>query len=276
MGLLRLVDLIKNWNFIKKFFWKYDQIVSDYDFWNEIKFVKINNFWDFWNLNKKNKTIFILDKLLIENIEEFFDMKDFCVLDFNFWLSSFSQKIWISKFDLVWFVYKNIDLYEPADLFSFEKILEIKWNKIIRLNNFDVEEKFIKKKDYNDLFSLEEFGFLWEDFSLITTGCMLPEIVRLGHLLNENWNFMDIFVLNKLNFTFDKELFKNKNILFVLDIYNQKGYENYLKQMFVWFNIKFIYPKYDNLKTVMDEYKLENLAFDANWIFNRISSRGIK
>jgi hypothetical protein len=48
--------------------------------------VKIEKLLDFKNIDKSKTTLFILDKLLPENISEYFDMDNFAILDLNFGL----------------------------------------------------------------------------------------------------------------------------------------------------------------------------------------------
>ena len=103
---------------------------------------------------------------------------------------------------------------------------------------------------------------------------MLPEIVRVAHILNEHGLFVDVFILNKLNFDLDEKMqalmTSNTNIMFVLDLMNATLYEKWIKSKLVDVNIKFIYPEYGNLTTVFDEYKNEETFFDAEGLVNRL------
>jgi hypothetical protein len=103
---------------------------------------------------------------------------------------------------------------------------------------------------------------------------MLPEIVRVAHILNEHGLFVDVFILNKLNFDLDERmealLTHNTNLMFVLDLVNSSLYENWFNSKIKDVNVKFIYPKYKKLATVLDEYKKEETSFDAEGLVNRL------
>jgi len=101
----------------------------------------------------------------------------------------------------------------------------------------------------------------------VTTGSMLPEIVRTVNILNDDGLFVDVFVLNKLNFDLDKKikekLSNTKNLVFISDLFNSDNYEKWIKTKIKGVNLKFVYPKYENLSTVLNEYKAEETKFDA-------------
>jgi hypothetical protein len=103
---------------------------------------------------------------------------------------------------------------------------------------------------------------------------MLPEIVRVAHILNEHGLFVDVFILNKLNFDLDEKmealLNHNDDIMFVLDLIESDKYEKWIRSKLSDINIKFIYPSYQKLTTVFDEYKNEETLFDAEGLVNRL------
>jgi len=56
-----------------------------------------------------------------------------------------------------------------------------------------------------------------------------------------------------------------------------KLYKNYIKSLLYDnklydITINFIVPDYDNLTTIIDEYRLEEVSFDAKGIMNKILS----
>jgi len=214
-----------------------------------------------------------LDELLPENISDCFDTSNFTILDLNFWLSSYGHKIWMSKLDFGYFVKENISIYEPLDLISLLDNLELNWKKYIRINDFDLPWNFANG-DVKDVLSLDENWISWGAFTIITTWSILPEIVRAAHILNENGLFVDIFILNRLDFDLDNELENlmkhNKNVMFVLDLLNASSYEDWIKNKLKDINIKFIYPKYEKLTTTFGEYKNEETLFDAEGLVNRL------
>lgn len=270
MEIVNLVDFVKSWEIFDKIEWIYDQIISDFDFWNLEWFVKINNFLDFDNIDKSKKTLFILDKLLYENINQILDISQFCILDMNFWINSFGNKLSISNIDPDIFINKNIDIYEPCDLISLIGYLESKWKNYIRINTNDLPLNFSANGDVRDFIDLSNHWFEWDNLTLITSGSLLPEIIRTSHLLNENWLFVNVFVLNKINIDLSSLNINSKNIIFVLDFFDDNQYQKMIKNKLKWFNIKFIYPNYFNINTILYEYRYQNLWFDAESLFTRI------
>lgn len=270
MDVINLVDFVKIWELFDKIDWCYEQIISDFEFWDLDWYIHIKNFSDLANIDKSKNTLFILDKLLIENILDFFDMKNFTVLDMNFWISWYGKKIWFSKFDIVDIIELGINTYEPLDLISMISFLEKTWKNYLRINNFDLPSNFVYDNNVVDVLSLENKWFSGDNFTIVTTGTMLPEIVRTAHLLNENWIFLDVIILNKLNFEINEDLLKNKNIIFVIDLFNSSSYEKLVRNKMQWANLRFIYPKYNNINTILDEYKYEVVSFDAISLFERI------
>ncbi len=276
MDIVKLVDFVKNGELFEKIEWDYEQIVSDFDFWGVDWvdwFLKLNQIWDLSKINKSKTTLFILDKLLPENISEYFDMDQFTILDLNFGLSGYGNKLWLSKLDLWDLISQEISVYEPLDLISLLDDVELNNKKYIRINDSDLPGNFVNG-DVKDIVSMSDSGLSGWAFTIITTWTMLPEIVRVAHILNEHGLFVDVFILNKLNFDLDEKmqalLTHNTNIMFVIDSMNFDSYENWINSKLKDVNVKVICPEYKNLTTVFDEYKNEETLFDAEGLVNRL------
>ena len=270
MDFVRLVDYVKGWELFEKI--DFDQIVSDYDFSQFIVswFVKIDNINDFSKVERNKKTLFILDKLLVDNISDFFDMSNISILDLNFWMFSYWKKIWVSNLDIFSLIEKWFSVFEPLDLFSFLYSLDLTWNNYIRVGNLDLPENFVWW-NYSDIVSLESKWFDNGIISLVSTWQFLPEIVRLWNFLKEKWIQVDILILNNLNLNDVSVLQNNDNFIFVFDFINNKLYENYVKNKLKWNqNINFIYPDYSKLSTVFDDYKFEELEFNVENLANKM------
>jgi len=263
MDIVRLVEYIKEWELFDKI--DFDQIVSDYNFGikNVLYIKKIS---DLEKVQKNKKTLFILDKILVENISDFFDMGNISILDLNAGLFSYGNKIWISKCDIMDLMKKWFDIFEPIDLFSILNILDKTGKNYIRVSNVDLPTNFVDSKEC-EIVSLEDKWFLW-NMTLISSWMMFTEVIRLGNLLNEQGIHVKIKILNKLNF--DGTLKDDENIVFILDLLNYNEYENYLKEKLKWKNLNFIYPSYQKLSTMMDEYKMEELEFDVLNLANKL------
>lgn len=264
MEFVRLVDYIKEWELFEKIDWEYEQIVSDYDFsgfdlWNFIRLKKIS---DIKKIDITKKTLFILDKLLLDNIfDVLWKIDNFAVIDMNFGITWYGKKIWHTKKVVRELLDSWIEIYEPYDLLSF--LMELSWNdwkKYFRVTNLDLPEN-ISNWEKKSHISLEWFGFDWWSFSLVTTWSMLSEIVRFWNLLKENWLNSEIIILNKLH-GFDTEKIKRyRNLIFVVD-WKSLDFVNFLKDSF-WDNLKVVMPKYGNVSTILDEYILESAEFTA-------------
>ena len=270
MEIVNLVDFVKSWEIFEKIEWSYEQIVSDFDFWDLEWFIKINNISDLNNIDKSKKTLFILDKLLYNNIANFFDMKEFCILDMNFWINSFGNKISTSNIDIPSLLNHSIDAYEPCDLISFLNYLELDGKTYIRINKNDLPLNFSYDGKVKDYFDLSNKWFDWDSITLITTWSMLPEIIRTAHLLNDSWLFVSIVILNKLNADFNSLKVELKNVVFVLDIFDNNQFQNIIREKLKWLALKFIYPDYSKITTILDEYRYHDLLFDAESLFDRV------
>lgn len=264
MDIIRFVEFIKEWELFEKI--DFDQIVSDFNFDTD-NFIKINDVWDFDNIDKSKKTLFILDKLLIENISDFFDMNNICILDLNSWFFSYWNKIWVSKYDIADIINIGFNVYEPIDLYSMLSQLDKWWKNFIRISDLDMPVDFVKSQE-KEIISLES------DYDgkmiIVSTWIMFTELVRLRNLLDEQWIYVNIAILNKLNFENLDILKWENNIIFVLDLLNNKGYEAFLKNKLKWKNLNFIYPSYNKLSTILDEYKMEELEFDVINLVNKL------
>lgn len=270
MEFVRLVDYVKEWELFEKIDWEYDQIVSDYDFsyFNLWNFVRLKKISDIKKVDICKKTLFILDKLLIDNIFDLlWSMKNFAVIDMNFWITWYWKKIWHTKKIVRELLDLWIEIYEPYDLLSF--LIELSWNdwkKYFRVTNLDLPENISnwEKKSY---ISLEWFWFNWWNLSIVTTWSMLAEVVRFGNLLSESWLDSEIIVLNKLHDFDSSKIWNNRNLVFIVD-WKSLDYENFVKDKF-WTNIKIIVPEYENLSTILDEYILESAEFAAENLLSK-------
>ena len=262
MEFVRLVDYVKEWELFEKIEWEYEQIVSDYDFWN-FDFVFIKKFSDLKNVDLNKKTLFILDKLIIDNIFDIlWKIENFAVIDMNFGITWYGKKIWHTKKVVHELLDLWIEIFEPYDLLSF--LIELSWNywkKYFRITNLDLPEN-ISNWERKTHLSLEWFWFNWWNFSIVTTWSMLAEIVRFGNLLKENWFDSEIIVLNKLHDFGDDIFCSSNNLVFVVD-WKSLDYENYLNDKYSVKKLKIIAPKYENISTVLDEYILESAWFNA-------------
>ena len=129
--------------------------------------------------------------------------------------------------------------------------------------------------DNTDIISMEQYGFEDWNFAIITTWSMLIESIRLANLLKEDGLEFQIFILNRLDKLESSTFWNIKNLVFIFDGLNFK-YEDLIRKVFWNKNLKFITPKYNKLSTILDDYIMENLEFDAKSLKNRLNKDGIK
>lgn len=264
MEFVRLVDYIKEWELFEKIDWEYEQIVSDFDFsvfdlWN---FVRLKRMSDIKKVDISKKTLFILDKLLLDNIFDIlWEIDNFAVIDMNFGITWYGKKIGHTKKIVRELLDLWIEIYEPYDLLSF--LLELCWNdwrKYFRVTNLDLPEN-ISNWERKTHLSLDWYWFNWWEFSIVTTWSMLSEIVRLWNILSESWLNSEIIVLNKLHDFNNSKIWNNRNLVFIVD-WKSLDYVGFVKSNF-WANSKVIIPNYESVSTILDEYILESAEFAA-------------
>jgi hypothetical protein len=107
----------------------------------------------------------------------------------------------------------------------------------------------------------------------------LPIAIHSLQLLKEQWVSMDMFVFDDYNIKFSKalqnSLHKTEKLFVVVDQRPWGLYENLIKSKLfdLWLidtEVYFIYPQYEKLTTVLDDYKLEQVWFDGIWIAEQI------
>jgi len=276
METINLVEFIKDWYIFEKIEQEFEQIVSDFDFWKLENFVHLKSFADFKKINPKKKTLFILDHLLLDNvIDHLKNILEYSILDLNFGSIGFSKKIWISKINIAQLTTLWIEIYEPFDLSSFLLNLDSSGKKYFRIGNFDLLVHLEGIHDNTDIISMEQYGFEDWNFAIITTWSMLIESIRLANLLQEDELEFQIFILNRLDKLESSTFWNIKNLVFIFDGLNFK-YEDLIKKVFWNKNLKFITPKYNKLSTILDDYIMENLEFDAKSLKNRLNKDGIE
>ncbi len=276
METINLVEFIKDWYIFEKIEQEFEQIVSDFDFWKLENFVHLKSFADFKKINPKKKTLFILDHLLLDNvIDHLKNILEYSILDLNFGSIGFSKKIWISKINIAQLTTLWIEIYEPFDLSSFLLNLDSSGKKYFRIGNFDLLVHLEGIHDNTDIISMEQYGFEDWNFAIITTWSMLIESIRLANLLQEDGLEFQIFILNRLDKLESSTFWNIKNLVFIFDGLNFK-YEDLIKKVFWNKNLKFITPKYNKLSTILDDYIMENLEFDAKSLKKRLNKDGIE
>jgi len=205
------------------------------------------------------------------------------------WLGNKNKLDWndISYLLNLWF-----EVYEPRDMNNFTKILLTQWNKYLRLNNNDLPQNLMYFKDFaiidqkvlesKNMLSLVNNGFSWFDWVVIVSWSLLENAIQALRISSENhWYSFDLFCMSNLDIDLWNDLVesltKNWFLIIIVDQSYPNWYQDYIRLKFKekWYEsvrIKFIYPEYDKLNTVMEEYKFEQVWLDWLSIANKIQN----
>lgn len=278
---MSLIKLIKEWKIIEDISKNFDVVLSDFDFKNKKIKLLDGSFEETIScyVAKNQKILLILDHLLLESIFHIIgNVSNIFIIDMHTGIYEKWNKLKESVFDVTALFSLDFDIYEPSDI----KFIEILLNKgegknLVRINsNETTMENHIGLKDVN---FLKDQGYDWTISTLLVSGNYWIELIK-GIESNEKLHkSFGVFVINKLNFILTEELINNinitKNIFVIVDIKNMKLYKNYIKSLLYDnklydITINFIIPNYDNLTTIIDEYRLEEVSFDAKGIMDKI------
>lgn len=271
------------------------QYLTSESFLNEIR-QKNLNFDEILidNLDIKwKKSLIILNQLNIENLTNIRDKipKWSKIINLNIWIWSIWRKLKVEIDDLDKILDKKIWIYEPFDLNTLFQQLESDEIAYLRIpyqdmpkNIFAVNEDDIAVVDSQilqkiDFLNLQWYGFKWDNWTILASWSNFSTVLQIWDTLNENWLPMDIFVINKLNWTLNPDFFsslkKTKKLITIIDALPSYSRENLLRTLAKdnWvnnFELKWLHPQYDKITTILDEYQKEQAEFDAENLFNKL------
>ncbi len=205
------------------------------------------------------------------------------------WLWNKNKLDWndISYLLNLWF-----NVYEPRDMHNFLKIILSEWNKYLRLNNNDLPQNLMYFEDFaivdqkifesKDMLSLVSSWFSWFDGAVLVGWSLLASAIQALRILSENnGQSFDLFCMSNLDFELQNDLIdslkKHWLLIIIVDQSYPNWYQEYIRSKLKekWYEsirIKFIYPEYDKLNTVMEEYKFEQVWLDGITIANKINN----
>ena len=150
---------------------------------------------------------------------------------------------------------------------------------------FDVDELGIidaSMLENLDSISLKTYGFAGNDGVILATGSLFATAIQTWEIIQNYNKQVSIFVLQKLNADWSKEMIeniKNSKKLFILVDHNnseelRKWVENGLKNyQLSGIELNIICPKYEKLTTILNEYQEEQSDFDPEKLSQRIISK---
>jgi hypothetical protein len=211
-------------------------------------------------------------------------------------ISWFGNKNKLDSNDIGYLLNLWFDVYEPWDSNNFLKILSSDGPKYIRLNNNDLPQNLLYFEEFaiidqnlldlKDILPLVNNGYNWFDGTVLVTWSLLANTIQALRISMDHYgNSFDLFCISKLNFELSNELIdslkKNDLVILVIDQSYPNWFQDFIKSKFKEWGyqstrIKFIYPEYEKLNTILEEYKLEQVWLDwlaiANNIHNIVKS----
>jgi len=241
--------------------------------------------------------LIILSELNLSFLEPIFEIlndKNYTtIINIHTWLWSYGNKISPEINDLDEYICKlNFHSFEPIDLENMRNIFKQKNRQYIRLLHkempdaiFDVDELGIidaSMLENLDSISLKTYGFAWNDWVILATGSLFSTALQTWEIIQNHNKQISIFVLQKLNADWSEEIIdniKNSKKLFILIDHDsskelKKWVESWLKKYQLNdIELNIIYPKYEKLTTILNEYQEEQSDFDPEKLSQRIISK---
>lgn len=284
----------------------FDLIVSDLNY-NDCPILCINpdnkpenvSLIDAWKdaISVSKHPLIILNELNISFLEPIFEVlnnKEYVtIINIHAWLWSYGKKISPETNDLDDHICNlNFHSFEPIDLENMRNIFKQNQRQYIRLLHkempdaiFDVDELGIidaSMLENLDSISLKTYGFAGNDGVILASGSLFATAIQTWEIIQEHNKQVSIFVLQKLNADWNDEIIENiknsKKLFILVDHDNseelrkwvESGLKNYgLDDI----ELNIIYPKYEKLTTILNEYQEEQSDFDPEKLSQRIISK---
>ncbi|MFZ2150512.1 MAG: hypothetical protein WAZ12_01800 [Candidatus Absconditicoccaceae bacterium] len=214
------------------------------------------------------------------------------IINLHVGISGLGNKNKLDGNDISYLLNLGFEVYEPRDMNNFTKILLTQGNKYLRLNNNDLPQNLMYFKDFaiidqkvlesKNMLSLVNNGFSGFDGAVVVSGSLLENAIQALRISSENHGYsFDLFCMSNLDIGLDNDLIeslkKHGFLIIIVDQSYPNGYQDYIRLKFKEkghesVRIKFIYPEYDKLNTVMEEYKFEQVGLDGLSIANKIQN----
>ncbi len=240
--------------------------------------------------------LIILNELNLSFLEPIFELlndKEYTtIINIHAWLWSYGKKISPETNDLDYIRNLNFHSFEPIDLENMRNIFKQNQRQYIRLLHkempdaiFDVDELGIidaSMLENLDSISLKTYGFAGNDGVILASGSLFATAIQTWEIIQNHNKQVSIFVLQKLNADWSKEMIeniKNSKKLFILVDHNdreelRKWVENGLKNYGLNdIELSIICPKYEKLTTILNEYQEEQSDFNPEKLSQRIISK---
>ena len=241
--------------------------------------------------------LIILSELNLSFLEPVFEIlnnKNYAtIINIHTWLGSYGQKFMPEINDLDEYINKlNFHSFEPIDLENMRNIFKQNNRQYIRLLHkempdaiFDVDELWIidaSMLENLDSISLKTYWFAGNDGVILSTGSLFATAIQTWEIIQNHNKQISIFVLQRLNADWNKEIIENiknsKKLFILIDHDNseelRKWVESGLKKYWLTdIELNIVCPKYEKLTTIMTEYQEEQSDFNPEKLSQRIISK---
>ena len=240
--------------------------------------------------------LIILNELNLSFLNPIFDILNSkeCITIINIyaWLWSYGKKVSPETNDLDSICSLDFNSFEPIDLENMWNIFKQNRKQYVRLLHkempdaiFDVNELWIidaSMLENLDSISLKTYWFAWNDGVILATGSLFATAIQTWEIIQNHNKHASIFVLQKLNANWNKEIIENiknsKKLFILIDHDNseklRKWVENALKKFWLTdIEVNIICPKYEKLTTILNEYQEEQSNFNPERLSQRIISK---
>lgn len=306
MGFYNLSSYIKNWLFLQDirndnfykliiFEKKIDLIPDALSF--DVKFLtdssenfvkQISSYMD-----QYENVLLILDESYSWEIHELMQIKkwNISIVNLNTWVAWLGNKSKMDIDDIHNFLSLWFEVYDPRDLQNLLWILSKENNKYIRLNHNNLAQDIMYLEDFaiidkdlvwsKDILSFVNNGFSGLQWTVISSWWLVLNVLQALQILQANGCTLDYFAVSNLDFKIEWELWesvrRNELVVMIFDQIFPSSYSEFLKDKFKkiwmgWVRIKFIYPEYDKLNTVLEDYKFEQAWLDSSALVKKINN----
>ena len=229
----------------------------------------------------------------LKPILELLDRKDYVtIINIHTWLWSYGKKLITETNDLDLINDLEFNKYEPIDLENMWNIFKQNEKQYIRLLHKEMPDAIFNVDELGiidasmlknlDSISLKTYWFAWNDWVILTTWSLFATAIQTWELIQNHNKQISIFILQKLNSKRTEEMINNiknsKKLFIIIDHNNSDALKNKIektlkKQNLNDIQLNIIYPKYDNLTTIFNEYQEEQSNFNPEKLSERIISK---
>ncbi|MCF7834634.1 hypothetical protein K9M48_01065 [Candidatus Gracilibacteria bacterium] len=244
-------------------------------------------------MDQYENVLLILDESYSGEIHELMQIKkgNISIVNLNTGVAGLGNKSKMDIDDIHNFLSLGFEVYDPRDLQNLLGILSKENNKYIRLNHNNLAQDIMYLEDFaiidkdlvgsKDILSFVNNGFSGLQGTVISSGGLVLNVLQALQILQANGCTLDYFAVSNLDFKIEGELWesvrRNELVVMIFDQIFPSSYSEFLKDKFKKIGmggvrIKFIYPEYDKLNTVLEDYKFEQAGLDSSALVKKINN----